>query len=300
MNPPAVSSLPDSLPELVALRIALVGAGRVAQALVIALERAGLPVVAVGSRQPGRLSAATYPQPCTPQQAVDQADLVLLTVADDAIAPVAAALRWRAGQAVVHCSGATEIAVLDPATQAGAHIGGFHPLQIFSDPERAARRLAGSTAAIEAGPVLMPVLRALATALEMPAIVLPPGMRVRYHVAAGYAASFLLPVLQEAVALWADFGVDEADALRALLPLSRGTLDAVQARGLAGAVSGPIARGDLGVVQRHLEALAALGPQRAAFYRTLARSQPALARQAGRLDEDVCKYLDFLLRDADF
>ena len=294
-----MNTSPEPLPELPALRIALVGAGRVARALVIALDRAGLPVIAVGSRQPERLSPASYPQPCTPQQAVDQADLVLLTVADDAIAPVAASLRWRSGQAVVHCSGATEVAALAPAAQAGAHTGGFHPLQIFSDPEQAAHRLAGSTAAIEAGPALMPTLHALAAALGMPVIVLPPGMRVRYHVAAGYAASFLLPVLQEAVALWASFGVDEADALRALLPLSRGTLEAAGARGLAGAVSGPIARGDLGVVQRHLDALEALGPQRAAFYRFLAGPQPALARQAGRLDEDLCRRLDFLLRDAD-
>jgi predicted short-subunit dehydrogenase-like oxidoreductase (DUF2520 family) len=299
MNTPAVAPLPEPLPELAALRIALVGAGRVAQALVIALGRAGLPVVAVGSRHPERLSPSSYPQPCTPQQAVDQADLVLLTVADDAIAPVAAALRWRAGQAVVHCSGATEVAALDAAAQAGAHTGGFHPLQIFSDPELAARRLAGSTAAIEAGPALMPTLRALAAALAMPATVLPPGMRVRYHVAAGYAASFLLPVLQEAVALWASFGVDEAEALRALLPLSRGTLDAVEARGLAGAVSGPIARGDLGVVERHLAELARLGPQRAAFYRFLAAPQPALVSQAGRLDEDLRKRLEFLLHAGD-
>jgi predicted short-subunit dehydrogenase-like oxidoreductase (DUF2520 family) len=290
----------NTLPsELATLRIALVGAGRVARALVLALDRAGLPVVAVGSRQPERLSTASYPQPCTPQQAVDQADLVLLTVADDAIAPVAAALRWRAGQAVVHCSGATEVATLAPAALAGAHTGGFHPLQIFSDPEQAAQRLVGSTAAIEAGPALMPTLRALAAALGMPAIVLPPGMRVRYHVAAGYAASFLLPVLQEAVALWASFGVDEADALQALLPLSRGTLDAAQTRGLAGALSGPIARGDLGVVGRHLAELDRLGPQRAAFYRFLAAPQPALAMQAGRLDVDLCKHLAFLLRDAD-
>lgn len=296
MHDLAASRVPAALSGL---RIGLVGAGRVARALVIALDRAGLPVVAVGSRQPERLSQSTYPQPCTPQQAVDRADLVLLTVADDAIAPVAAALRWRVGQAVVHCSGATEVAALDAAAQAGAHTGGFHPLQIFSDPEQAAQRLAGSTAAIEAGPALLPTLQALAAALGMPATVLPPGMRVRYHVAAGYAASFLLPVLQEAVALWASFGVDEADALRALLPLSRGTLEAVEARGVAGAVSGPIARGDLGVVARHLAELDRLGPQRAAFYRWLAAPQPALAIQAGRLDEDLRKRLDFLLRAGD-
>ncbi|WP_294000864.1 Rossmann-like and DUF2520 domain-containing protein [Sphaerotilus sp.] len=280
-------------------RIALVGAGRVAQALVIALARAGWPVAAVGSRHPEHLSAATYPQPCTLQQAVDQADLVLLTVADDAIAPVAAALRWRAGQAVVHCSGATEVAALDPAARAGAQTGGFHPLQIFSDPVLAAHRLAGSTAAVEAGPALMPTLQALAAALQMRATVLPPGMRVRYHVAAGYAASFLLPVLQEAVALWAEFGVDEAEALQALLPLSRGTLDAAAARGLAGALSGPIARGDVGVVARHLAELTALGPQRVGFYRGLAASQPALAQRAGRLDEDLRKRLEYLLQARD-
>lgn len=290
----------NNLPsELAAQRVALVGAGRVARALVIALARAGVPVVAVGSRQPERLSPSSYPHPCTPQQAVDQADLVLLTVADDAIAPVAAALRWRPGQAVVHCSGATEVAALDAAAQAGALTGGFHPLQIFSDPEQAADRLAGSTVAVEAGAALQPTLHALAAVLGMRAIELPPGFRVRYHVAAGYAASFLLPVLQEAVALWATFGVDEATALQALLPLSRGTLDAVQARGLAGAVSGPIARGDLGVVQRHLDDLAGLEPERTAFYRFLASSQPALARQAGRLDEHLCKRLEFLLQQRD-
>ena len=290
----------NNLPsELATRRVALVGAGRVARALVIALARAGLPVVAVGSRQPERLSPSSYPHPCTPQEAVDRADLVLLTVADDAIAPVAAALRWRSGQAVVHCSGATEVTALDAAAQAGALTGGFHPLQIFSDPEQAADRLAGSTAAIEAGPALQPTLRALAEVLGMRAIELPPGLRVRYHVAAGYAASFLLPVLQEAVALWATFGVDEATALQALLPLSRGTLDAVQARGLAGAVSGPIARGDLGVVRRHLEDLAGLGPERTAFYRFLASPQPALARQAGRLDEHLCRQLVFLLQQGD-
>jgi predicted short-subunit dehydrogenase-like oxidoreductase (DUF2520 family) len=291
--------IPERPPELAAQRVALVGAGRVARALVIALARAGLPVVAVGSRHPERLSPSSYPQPCTPQQAVDQADLVLLTVADDAIAPVTAALRWRPGQAVVHCSGATEVTALDAAAQAGALTGGFHPLQIFSDPEQAAERLAGSTVAIEAGPALAPTLQALATALGLRAITLPPGGRVRYHVAAGYAASFLLPVLQEAVALWHTLGVDETTALQALLPLSRGTLDAAQARGLAGAVSGPIARGDLGVVRRHLDELDRLGPAQGAFYRFLAGPQPALARQAGRLDEHLCRQLDFLLRHAD-
>lgn len=277
-------------------RVALIGAGRVARALVLALARAGHPVAAVGSREPGALSPALYPQACTAQQAVDRADLVLLTVPDDAIAATCAGLRWRAGQVVVHCSGATEVAVLAPAAQAGALTGGFHPLQIFSDPERAADLLAGSTVAIEADAALRPVLQALADTLGLRAITLPPGMRARYHAAAGFAASFLLPVLQEAVALWQSFGVDEAAALQALLPLSRGTLDAVAHRGLAGAVSGPISRGDTGVIRRHLDDLASLGDAHVALYRQLSLPQVALAHEAGRLSSDLCRELEKMLK----
>src|SRR6185295_5461330 len=104
-----------------------------------------------------------------------------LTVPDDAIAPLAAQLPWRAGQRVVHCSGATEVAVLEPALRAGAMTGGFHPLQIFSDPARAGGLLAGSTVAIEGPPALEAELMVIAQRLGMTPLRLPPGARALYH-----------------------------------------------------------------------------------------------------------------------
>lgn len=275
--------------------IACIGAGRVAQALAMALQRLDSPVVAIGRRSAPPGAAGLI---CSPQEAADRAELVFLTVPDDAIAAVAASLRWRPGQAVVHCSGATEVAALDAAARQGALTGGFHPLQIFSDPARAADLLAGSSVAIEAPEPLQTLLHRLAAQLGMTPILLPPGARVRYHAAAGYAASFLLPVLQEAVALWRSFGVDEATALQALLPLARGTFDAVEQRGLAGALSGPISRGDTGVIERHLADLTGLGAEHAGFYRLLAQRQLGLARESGRLDADQLARLVALLAPA--
>lgn len=286
-------------------RIGFIGAGRVAQALARALQRAGWPVVALAGRSPQapqRLADWLAAQPggaaslvSDPQALLDQVDLVFLTVPDDTLSTASAALHWRPGLAVVHCSGATEVAALDAARVQGAQTGGFHPLQIFSDPVRAVDLLAGSTVAIEADEPLRTTLLALAATLGMRPITLPPGMRARYHAAAGYAASFLLPALAEAVALWRSFGVAEADALPALLPLARGTLDAVAQRGVAGALSGPISRGDTGVIARHLADLASLGPEHAAFYRELARRQLALAEAGGRLDVQVLQRLAQLL-----
>ncbi|MFM8900635.1 MAG: DUF2520 domain-containing protein [Burkholderiales bacterium] len=78
------------------------------------------------------------------------------------------------------------------------------------------------------------------------------------------------------------FGVDEKQALQALLPLARGTLKAAEERGLAGALSGPLSRGDMNVVKRHLSALNALGEDHTALYQLLTRKQWPLLLASGR------------------
>lgn len=268
--------------------IAFIGVGRLGSALAQALSQRGVAVDKVASRQ--TTSAQHLAARVPGCQAVDaataaQADLVFLTVSDDAIAPLAAHLPWRAGQAVVHCSGATEVSVLQPAADAGAEIGGFHPLQIFSDPQRAIELLAGSSVAIEGPPALEAQLQQLAHTLGMHPLRLPPGARALYHGGASFAASFLLSMLQEATSAWRAFGIDEAQALQALLPMAQGTLAAAASKGLSAAVAGPVARGDAGVVARHLAAFTTLGPEHADLYREFTRRQLELVQATQRLSE---------------
>lgn len=232
---------------------------------------------------------------------VAAADLVLLTVPDDVIETVADALPWRTGQAVVHCSGATELTALAAAARAGAQVGGFHPLQIFSDPGMAnpsvaGQWLAGCSVAIEADRPLLDELQRLAHLLGMTPLTLPPGSRAAYHAAASFSASFLLSMLDESVRIWAAVGLREDAALAALLPLARGTLAAAAARGLPGALAGPISRGDVGVVAAHLHALAAVGGGHEALYRELSLRQLRLAQQRGRLSAVALTEMEALLR----
>ena len=289
------ASIPlDSLPS-----VAFIGAGRLGRTLARALAAKGVAVRAVGSRSAPAAQALAALLPGCAALPVDEAaaaaELVFLTVPDDAIAPSAAALRWRAGQRVVHCSGATEIDALAAASAQGAQVGGFHPLQIFSDPERALSLLPGSTVAIEAEGALAAELQALAALLGMQPLTLRPGTRAAYHGAASFAASFLLSMLDEAAQVWEAIGLPREQALRSLLPLARGTLDAAEAKGLAQALAGPISRGDAGVVAKHLRAFDALGGRHGVFYRELSRRQLELARASGRLDEAAMARLADLL-----
>jgi predicted short-subunit dehydrogenase-like oxidoreductase (DUF2520 family) len=272
-------------------RIAFVGAGRVAGALARGLARAGYAVTAIASRNPASAAALAAAVPgCgaarTPQEAADAADLVFLTVSDDAIAGVAAGTRWRAGAGVVHASGATEVGVLAPAAAAGALVGGFHPLQNFADPEVALAGLRGCAAAIEAQPPLAGRLHEIASALGMRPILLPAGARALYHGGGSFAAPFVTALLHEAVRIWQGFGMSEADALAALVPLARGTLDAVARDGTVRALAGPIARGDAGTVARHVAAFDALDARTAAFYREMAARVIPIALEKGLLAPD--------------
>lgn len=266
--------------------IAFIGLGRLGQTLALALSNASWNVSCVSSRH--LESASQFAQRLAgcragSREEAAECDLVFLTVPDDAIGEVTARIPWRAGQMVVHCSGSTEVSALDAASARGALAGCFHPLQIFSNPDTALRGLPGSSVAIE-GPIeLLNMLRLVAQSLEMKVIQIPAGGRALYHAGANYAASFLLPLIHEAVKLWKHIGIDEDDALSALLPLIRGTVNTVESKGLAQTLSGPVSRDDLNTAERHWVAISAIGPSHAALYIDLTRRQLELAITSKRL-----------------
>ena len=284
-------------------RIGFIGSGRVGKGLAWGMAQSGQSVVAAASRSAdsaGQL-AARIPgcrAVANPQDVVDASDLVFLTVPDDAIAAVAAGLKWREQTAVVHCSGATEIAVLAPAALAGAPIGGFHPLQLFADPEVALAGLPGCTIAIEAEAALLAQLEGLALALGCRALHLPPGCRARYHAAAHYAAGFVITLLNQAVELWQTFGIEREDTIRALLPLLRGTAASVERSGLAQGLAGTYSRGDLGTLQKHLAELARVGPESLHLYCELGLRSIPLGLERGGYDEARAEAMRALLRRA--
>ena len=282
-------------------RVGFVGAGKLAQTLAAAFLQAGVPVVAASSRNRRNLDEMARRCPAVnttheAQAVADAGDLVFLSVSDDAIAPVCAALRWRPGQAVAHCAGATEVAALAAARAAGARVGGFHPLQMFANPDVALAGLPGCTVGIEADGPLRTTLEQLAQAIGCVPFTLPPGVRPLYHASAYYVGPFLIALLQEGVKLWQRYGATEPQALQALLPLLRGTVSAVVDGGLAKGMGGCVARGDIGTILKHLAALDAAEPAAGRLYRELALRNVPLGVERGSLPPARAAEIETLLQ----
>ncbi len=149
--------------------IGIVGAGAVGTALGVALDRAGWPIHAVASRDPGRrdrfrglVPGARGFDEATPL--VEEVELIILAVPDDAIRPVASGLHMYGGQAMIHTSGLVGAEALSAAMAAGTQVGSFHPLVAFADLERAVAALHGATVAIEGDDQLVELLARMAEA----------------------------------------------------------------------------------------------------------------------------------------
>ena len=280
-------------------KIGFVGAGRIGKALAWSLEAHGCNVHAAASRTPDSVAGLTQgTRACLALSAQDVAnacDLIFVTTPDALIQPTVEAIRWRAGSGVVHCSGATEVSSLAKAAGDGALIGGFHPMQTFGDPQAAVHSLPGCVITIEADEDLHTLLVGLADRLGCQVNQLPPGARARYHAAAGYASQYINVLLSEAVRIWLSWGASESAALKALLPVVRGTVSSIESAGVAKGMPGPVSRGDAGTVAKQLRSLMALDDATASLYRELCRRSVPLAEQAGGLDPATAREIRMLL-----
>jgi len=280
--------------------LGFIGAGRVGTGLATNFARAGWKVAAVGSRNRATARALARrirgARVCTPQEVADYADLVFLTVPDDAIAEVAASLRWRKGAACVHCSGAAELETLAKAVADGALAGGFHPLRMFGERRESAGALSGCAIALAGPEALVRTLERLARAVDATPLRLPEGGRALYHAAANFSGAFVIALIEETVALWGKLGVSRNDALAALLPLLRGTVDNVEKLGPAGGLGSAVARGDVGTIRGHLDALARSAPESLELYRLLSLRTIPIAIAKGTLRSEAAKEIMVLLK----
>lgn len=284
-------------------KVGFIGAGTVGTALAVRLSAKGYPVIAVASRSKSSADKVAESVPgCnsyeTKQAVADVAELVFITTPDDAIAQVAAELEWHPGQSVVHCSGAESLDPLEPARRAGAQVGGFHPLQTFASVAHAMENLPGSTFALEADGELLETLKQMVSTLEGTWIRLGAGDKVLYHAAAVFACNYLVALVKLSTDLWQVFGVSTPEATRALMPLLRGTLNNVENVGLPNCLTGPIARGDLGTIKKHLAALEKSAPALLSTYRELGLQTIPVALDKGKIDSHRAEEMRQLLTKA--
>jgi predicted short-subunit dehydrogenase-like oxidoreductase (DUF2520 family) len=285
------------------LRVGVVSAGRVGTALATALSRAGHRVVAASAVSQASRQRVERFLPGTPvrqpAEVFGEADLVLLTVPDDALPGLVSGLAATdaplAGRLVAHASGRHGLAVLDPAVRAGALPLALHPVMTFTGRPDDVDRLAGISFGVTAPEALRPVAEVLVMEMGGEPVFIEERYRDLYHAALAGAANHLVTQVVQACDLLSMAGVGHP--ARMLGPLLSAALDNSLRLGDA-ALTGPVARGDAETVASHVAALRATAPEALPAYLALARLTASRAMAAGLLPAPDAQRLLDVLADA--
>ena len=115
-------------------------------------------------------------------------------------------------------------------------------------------------------------------------IKLKAGDKVAYHAAAVFASNYLVTLVKMATDLWQTFSIPTDQATKALLPLIRGTLHNIETIGIPHCLTGPIARGDTGTVDKHLKTLQEKAPALLFPYKELGLQTIPIALAKGKIN----------------
>ncbi len=243
--------------------------------MALAAQRAGHQIVGIVAGPSGFVPAPLVGIPLV-SGPLPAADLVLVAVRDDAIESVAHELVGRVASVrhVCHLSGFTTVEALSPLRSADLGIGSFHPVQSLPDPDPGSSSLAGSFAALTGDPSTLEVLRGLAASIGMTPLDLEDSLKPLHHAAAAAASNFVNASLVLASKLGSLAGVPP-EAYRALTNTSVANGYEL---GAMDALTGPIARGDVGTVAGQLDAVEAASPALAPVYASMVDATARLTR----------------------
>ncbi len=270
-------------------RFSVIGAGRLGTSLAAVLVRRGWEPAAVADRDPAaaRESIRVIGRGKATADAVRAARLapvVFITVPDDAVESLARRLArtggdWT-GRTVFHTSGLLASSALGPRRARGARVASLHPVQSFPAKAGGARLFPGVYWGIEGDPEAVRLAREIVRSLGGKTFAVRAEAKPLYHAACSLASNAFVGLEAAAAALLAEAGAGQKTAAAVLMPLVQGTLQGVKKLGPERALTGPLVRGDVGTVRRHLEALASR-PLHDGIYRALGLAAVRLLEEGG-------------------
>ena len=277
------------------MKVGIIGGGRVGRCFAFYLRDAGVlsGITASSEEHSVQLAQEFGTAVLTNAELCALADVVLIAVPDRLVSVVAASLAQSAAhlpQVVLHVSGSLDLEPLAPLAQLGVHVGSMHPLQSFAGGKT---QLDGVYMALDGDSTAQSAAKKLVQLFGGKAFNVPAAERAAYHAAACICSNYAVAVEALAVQLMARWTGSDKAAWEALLLLFKGTAANLE-RTLkpASVLTGPIARGDVVTVQKHL---AVLSPEIQALYCSLGLATTSLALANGTIDEDAAKKLKNLL-----
>jgi predicted short-subunit dehydrogenase-like oxidoreductase (DUF2520 family) len=201
------------------------------------------------------------------------------------------------GVTVFHVSGSLPSALLEPARARGASVGTVHPVKSFADPSIALRTFPGTHCAVEGDSEAREALTGIFERLGAITFQINPDAKTIYHAGTVVVCNYLVALIEVGLQCFEKAGVPRETAMKVIRPIVQETVDNIFKLGPIHALTGPIARGEPSVIERHVEALGKSAADLEAIYRAAGRLTIEISRQRGEAaNEALLKIEEILTR----
>src|SRR3954471_3371192 len=243
--------------------VTIVGPGRLGGALAVGLSEAGYGIDSLiyrDRRPPRSLSNAIVSPHLTlsikKAIAIDS-PIVIIATQDEELPNAISALsaKVKPGSTVFHTSGSIPSDILNDFRESGSAVASLHPLASISNWTDGKTRFAASYFCLEGDAKAVRVGSQIAKRLGARSFEIESRYKSLYHAAALTAAGHVTALFDIAVDFMIKAGVDRKMARRLLQPLLLGVAQNLNEKDTDAALTGTFARGDIGTMLRHLEAL---------------------------------------------
>ncbi len=273
-------------------KIGFVGAGKVGTSLASMLKSKKFQIVGFFSRS---FSSAEKAADLTKSKAyanllslVDECDVVFITTPDAAIKEICDKIAGLNGfnfeHIIVHTSGAHSTVSLESAKEKGAAVLSLHPLQTIASLGSGIKNLPGSYFSAEGDERGMLFARDFVNCINGTLLEIPTQLKPLYHASACVVSNYFVSIVNLGVSMMGKLGIEKEDALLALLPLIKGTLNNIETIGVPNALTGPISRGDVLTIESQLKVMEESFKEVIPLYNQLGLYTVQVAQEKGDLN----------------
>jgi len=282
----------------------IIGAGVVGTAFACVLNSNGYVFTGVFSRSKSSAAACqnlvgSGVLSSDPKSLIENSTLVFITVPDSSIEHVCRELSelsvFTEEKIVIHTSGVLSSDALASARDFGASVYSVHPIQSFADVNQAIKNLPGSFFGVEGKGVFGNVIDTLVKDLGGIKISIDTDGKVLYHAAAVAASNYLVTLLDLACGLMEKSGVSKEDTFQILKPLIYGSLNNIENVGIPNALTGPISRGDVITIEKHVQGMEQMFTDALPLYKRLGEYTVKIARAKGNIAEEDALEIEKIL-----
>ena len=279
------------------LKTGFIGAGKVGCSLGKYLSIRGMKVTGYYDRNTEYAKEASQFTETKAFESIEsilsESDVLFITVPDGLIREVFEEVSAFPieGKYICHCSGSISSEDAFPGIgSTGAYEYSVHPLLAVSSRFETYQELTDAFFTLEGNPSHLSDMSDYLTRAGIKHQIIDPAAKSRYHLAAVFSSNLVLSLIGEGIGLLQECGFTETDARAALRTLVLGNVQHAVDSGPAAALTGPVERGDIATIQRHLDLLSAEDQQ---LYRLLSKKLLPLAK-AKNPDRDYGSLEEYL------